>query len=74
MCFLSHLNTVLILGLAFKELNLLETKVNRLAGMLSDVIEATKMNVERKMARTAQVRLIFEWRCHSVMIFVGAGS
>jgi splicing factor 3A subunit 3 len=38
----------------FKEIMLLENKVNRLVGLLSDVIDATKVNVERKMARTAQ--------------------
>jgi len=38
----------------FKELMLLETKINRLSDLLSETIDSTKQNVERKMARTAQ--------------------
>eukprot|EP01128_Nolandella_sp_AFSM9_P006276 TRINITY_DN3187_c0_g1_i1.p1 TRINITY_DN3187_c0_g1~~TRINITY_DN3187_c0_g1_i1.p1 ORF type:complete len:459 (+),score=129.05 TRINITY_DN3187_c0_g1_i1:61-1437(+) len=38
----------------FRDICLLESQIHLLAGILEDVIEATHVNVERKMARTAQ--------------------
>jgi len=52
---------------SFKELMLLETKINRLAGLLSEIIDATKQNVEPKWLALPRSKKQRTWLKKTVM-------